>query len=111
MATKKQYLFASGQVTENVQRTEVKLTEFEVLLKRVGLTEQDCMGNAEMFAWVKANKDRRYVPERLLRAMRLGTEYDSDTSAYSLTESGIVLEPVAPSKLQGEEVEDATPQT
>ena len=63
MASKKQYLFASGSTTDDVQKAEVKPTECEALLTNLGLTDQNCTDSAEVQAWVKANKNRRYCPE------------------------------------------------
>ena len=41
-------------------------TEFEVQVRRLGLTKQTCADSMELRAWCEHNRNRCYVPEWLL---------------------------------------------
>ena len=43
------------------------LTEFEVQVRRLGLVEQDYLTSRALRSWCEQNKNRVYVPERLLK--------------------------------------------
>ncbi len=42
-------------------------TAFEEQVQELGLTEQTCVASEELRQWCKRNKDRCYIPERLLK--------------------------------------------
>lgn len=105
MATEKQYLFASGRVTENVQRTTVKPTRWEILSK--GIPEAEWMQNEALCDFASRHRNHYFVPERFLNALRLETEYDGESSVYSIVK-GVVIPESEP--LQEVETADATPQ-
>jgi hypothetical protein len=43
-------------------------TAFEEQVQKLGLTEQTCAMSDELRQWCQRNKDRCYIPERLLKA-------------------------------------------
>ena len=53
---------------------------FEIKVKRMGLADspEQWTGSAKLRTWVKANKNRRYVPEWLLQEMGLMGFYEGD---------------------------------
>jgi len=46
-------------------------TAFEQEVRRLGLDEQNYIGSAKLRQWCQDNKDRRYVPESLLKLWRI----------------------------------------
>lgn len=72
-------------------KVEKHTTEFEKLLKRLGLDLATCMDNAEVIAWVKANRNTKYIPEQVMHKLRVKTRYDDNLAPYSLTASGVVI--------------------
>lgn len=42
-------------------------TAFEEQVQELGLTERTCVASEELRQWCKRNKDRCYIPERLLK--------------------------------------------
>lgn len=42
-------------------------TEFEDEVRRLGLDEQNSAGSDQLRRWCERNKDRRYIPEQLLK--------------------------------------------
>jgi len=46
-------------------------TGFEEEVRRLGLDEQNYIGSAKLRQWCQDNKDRRYIPERLLEHWRI----------------------------------------
>ena len=53
-------------------------TEFEVEVRKLGLTEQTCAGSAQLRIWCERNRNRCYIPEWLLEAW--GIPVDSSFS-------------------------------
>ena len=53
---------------------------FELKVQRIGLADSpdEWKHSAKLRAWVKANKNHRYVPESLLRDMGLMGFYEGD---------------------------------
>jgi len=49
-------------------------TAFEEQAQKLGLTEQTCVSSEEMRHWCERNKDRRYVPEWLLKRWRIAVD-------------------------------------
>jgi hypothetical protein len=41
-------------------------TEFEMQVRQLGLSEQTCADSTELRTWCERNRNRCYVPERLL---------------------------------------------
>ena len=56
--------------------TTAPLCRFEIEVARLGLSESDWEGSAELKAWCHANKDTYYVPTSLLTAWGMSTIYD-----------------------------------
>jgi hypothetical protein len=51
-------------------------TEFDVLVRRLGLTRETCAGSSELRRWCQRNKERCYIPEWLLGEW--GIDVDAD---------------------------------
>jgi hypothetical protein len=49
-------------------------TEFEVEVRRLGLTGQTCASSSELRRWCEVNKKRCYIPEWLLEAWRIDVD-------------------------------------
>ena len=49
-------------------------TEFEILVKRLGLTKLEYVSSAELKRWCERNRNRVYVPEWLLAAWGIQVE-------------------------------------
>src|SRR5258708_6226075 len=93
--SKAQQAFGSGRVIEQLVKQEVRKTEFEAMLNRLGLTEITCTESAEAIAWVSTHRNSCFIRERVLRALQCGTLYDDgDIAPYSLTECGMIIEPL-----------------
>jgi hypothetical protein len=56
------------------QRLPVVPTEFEMQVKRIGLTKPEYIDSAELRRWCERNRNRLYVPEWLLEAWRMEVE-------------------------------------
>ena len=63
-----------GQLSLNVP---VVATEFEMQVKRIGLTKSQYFGSAELKRWCERNRNRVYVPEWLLEAWRMPVDAPS----------------------------------
>jgi hypothetical protein len=64
-----------GKPAQSVPATS---TEFEWKLKELGLTKETCVSSVRLRTWCAANKNRRYIPEWLLKAY--GMRVDPDVS-------------------------------
>jgi hypothetical protein len=51
-------------------------TEFEVLVKRLGLTQKKYTSSPELKQWCASNRHRCYVPEWLLKEWGLEVEFN-----------------------------------
>ena len=49
-------------------------TEFEILVKRLGLTKLEYISSAELKRWCEHNRNRVYIPEWLLEAWGIQVE-------------------------------------
>ncbi len=49
-------------------------TEFEILVKRLGLTKLEYVSSAELKRWCEHNRNRVYVPEWLLETWGIQVE-------------------------------------
>ena len=56
------------------QRFAVVPTEFEMQVRRIGLTKQEYIASTELRLWCERNRNRFYVPEWLLEAWGLQVE-------------------------------------
>jgi len=56
------------------QRPPALPTEFEMQVKRIGLTKQEYVTSAELKRWCERNRNRVYVPEWLLEAWAMSVE-------------------------------------
>ena len=52
-------------------------TEFEIQVKRIGLTKSEYFDSAELKRWCERNRNRVYVPEWLLEAWRIQVDAPS----------------------------------
>ena len=43
-------------------------TEFELQVRKLGLTKQTCSSSTELHSWCERNRNRCYIPEWLLEA-------------------------------------------
>lgn len=84
--------FASGTVGLTF-RQEVHTTQFEQLLGSRGVTEANCHENEECATWCRVNKDRRYIPERVLYRLRTKSLYEEEQAPFSLIDNMLVPEP------------------
>jgi hypothetical protein len=55
-------------------RLPALLTEFELQVKRLGLTEGEYVASVELHRWCDRNRNRCYVPECLLKAWGMQVE-------------------------------------
>jgi hypothetical protein len=58
------------------QPVSTMATEFEMQVRRLGLTSATCADSLELRDWCAENKNRCYIPESLLRAWRIGVDSD-----------------------------------
>lgn len=92
--------------TTGIAKQEVHITQFDLLLKRLGLTEATCHLNEEVAAWCNRYKNFKFIPEMVLHRLSMDTEYDAEPSAYSVVDGTVIPEP---KPLEEQEVEpDAT---
>jgi len=56
------------------KRSPAVLTEFEMQVKRLGLTKPEYMASDELWRWCKHNRNRVHVPEWLLEAWGMQVE-------------------------------------
>jgi hypothetical protein len=49
-------------------------TEFEVQVRRLGLTKQTCADSTELRTWCERNRNRYYVPEWLLDVWKISAD-------------------------------------
>lgn len=96
--------FVSG--VRGIHKQEVHITQWELLLKRLGLSEANCIANVEVQAFCKKYRNYRFIPEMVLHRLGMETDYDLEPGAYSLV-NGTVLP--APAPLEEEAEQDATP--
>jgi hypothetical protein len=52
-------------------------TQFEQLLQKLGLTETTCLDSAAVAAWCRQHKNRRFIPEAILRHFKLQVSHDN----------------------------------
>jgi len=57
------------------QSSGVTLTSFEMKVVELNLAPDQYLGSPELRAWSAAHKNVRYVPEPLLKAWGLGSEF------------------------------------
>ena len=57
------------------QSTSPIITSFEMKVNELHLSPDQYLGSAELRAWSAAHKNTRYVPEALLKAWHLGSEF------------------------------------
>jgi hypothetical protein len=50
------------------------VTEFERQVRQLGLTKETCAGSAELRKWCAINRNRCYIPERLLEAWGISVD-------------------------------------
>lgn len=63
-------------------RFGVDKTAFEIRAEQLGLDPDDYAGSPELQRWARANRKKRYVPERLLEAW--GMEVEPEDVAVTL---------------------------
>lgn len=102
--SKTQQAFGAGRTVEQLFKQEAVLTRFETLAK--GIPEDQWIYSETLCAFARQHKDRYFVPERFLAALREATAYDTEPSAYSLV-AGVIIPELSP--LQ--EVEDVNEET
>jgi hypothetical protein len=56
-------------------------TEFERKLKELGLTHETCVSSVQLRTWCIHNKDKRYIPEWLLKALQMQVDPDVSSAA------------------------------
>ena len=89
---KAQQAFAVGRTIEQLHKQEVKLARWELLAE--GIAEAEWIGNEVLCEFARRNKDRYFVPESFLAALRETTAYDAEPSAYSLVDDFVIPEPL-----------------
>jgi hypothetical protein len=57
-----------------IQFPPAAATQFEVQLRRLGLTRQTCAGSTELRGWCERNKNRCYIPEWLLEEWKIAVD-------------------------------------
>lgn len=73
-------------------KQEAKPTSFERLAKNI--PESQWIQTETLCEFARQNKDRFYVPETFLNALRLKTLYSEEISAYSVVAGVVVPEPL-----------------
>lgn len=58
-------------------------TEFEVQVRRLGLTKQTYTNSAQLRSWCERNRNRVYVPEWLLDVWRIPVDPDLTHEVWS----------------------------
>jgi hypothetical protein len=96
---------STGQTTKD--RTK-HITQFEMLISRLGLSEANCHTNAKVAAWCNRYKSHKFIPEMVLHRLSLETAFDGEPASFSLV-NGIVLP--EPKPLEEQEVEQHEHQT
>lgn len=81
--------WTTGKVGQTL-RQDVQTTQFEQLLTRLGLTEENCHLNAECAAWCRSNRDRRYIPEIVLHRLRTKCLYEEKDAPFSLIDNMLI---------------------
>lgn len=76
-------------------KQDVHTTQFEQLLKRLGLTEESCHLNPECAMWCRANRDRRYIPEIVLHRLRTKCLYEETDAPFSLVDNMVIPDTAA----------------
>lgn len=89
----KQLAFVSGRLPEQMFKIETHATQFERLLARLKVSEATCHLNEQCAAWCRANKNRRFIPESVLRRLSAKTMYEEPTAPYSLISGTVIPEP------------------
>jgi hypothetical protein len=112
--TEKQRKQRQEFVTHTVDRQfkiEEHSTEFETLINKLHRTMENCHESSEVREWVVSHRNSKWIPEPILRRMGVKTIFDEGEhlAPYSLTESGVVLEPASLEEIEEVE-EDATTQ-
>jgi hypothetical protein len=74
-ATKQQSQWSSG-LHGQVDKVAVKSTQFETEVARLGLATSEYADSAELKTWCEAHKNSRYIPEWLLKAYEMVTDWD-----------------------------------
>lgn len=57
-------------------RPSTAVTEFEKQVRKLGLTERDCVRSEELRRWCQENSQQCYIPESLLKAWRIVVKPD-----------------------------------
>lgn len=90
--------FSMGIQPEDARKIEVKEPAIYIEVKRLRLdanNEASWLESPELVAWVKANKNSKYIPERVLRKMKLSTDFDVEPSTWSLVNGTVIAEQIA----------------
>jgi hypothetical protein len=61
--------------------TRTNATEFEMQVRRLRLTKEDYVESTELRTWCERNKNQRYIPEWLLKALRIEVSLDLSREA------------------------------
>ena len=56
-------------------------TEFEWKLRELGLTNETCASSIQLRAWCAENKNKRYIPEWLLKTWQMQVDPDLRSAA------------------------------
>ena len=83
--------FVSG--ITGTAKQEVHVTQFELLLARLGLTESTCHLNEEVAAWCNRYKNFKFIPEMVLHRLSMDTEYDAEPASWSIVDGVVLPEP------------------
>jgi hypothetical protein len=83
--------FVSG--ITGTAKQEVHVTQFELLLARLGLTEATCHLNEEVAAWCNRYKNFKFIPEMVLHRLSMDTEYDAEPASWSIVDGVVLPEP------------------
>jgi hypothetical protein len=62
--------------TGRVTKEHISITKFEQEVARLGLVTSEYADSAELKTWCEAHKNTRYIPEWLLKAYEMVTDWD-----------------------------------
>jgi len=76
--------------TGRVTKEHISITKFEQEVARLGLVTSEYADSVELKVWCEANKNTRYIPEWLLKAYEMVTDWDEEKNVKPTTLTTII---------------------
>jgi hypothetical protein len=91
--TEKAHAWVTGTVGRT-HREEVKQPEIYRMAESLGLSSDKTtwLDSEAMREWIHSNKDKKFVPEWMLRKLKEQTYYDYENSAFSIVDGTVIPE-------------------